>query len=184
LVYGAIRHSQWRTGQHDRAEARPRLGGPAWPGGVSSSIIHLLPLGSYLGDLDDSCALSDPAAQEMMGRWLYLLLLEKPVNGVNTRAWWAIAQFLQLNWYYATAPPAIHVEETFEAGSQETGDREKLGRNDARFRKPLAHPTSCPLHIPQANSTESVHKIEGRSRVRSSHNFGWNWLECCGVWWR
>jgi len=70
LVYGAIRHSQWRTGQHDRAEARPRLGGPAWPGGVRSSIVHLLPLGSYLGDLDDSCALSDPAAQEMMGRWL------------------------------------------------------------------------------------------------------------------
>jgi len=70
LVYGAMRHSQWRTGQHDRAEARPRLGGPAWPGGVRSSIVHLLPLGSYLGDLDDSCALSDPAAQEMMGRWL------------------------------------------------------------------------------------------------------------------
>ena len=69
LVYGAVRHSQWRTGRHDRAEARPRLGGPAWPGGVSSSIIHLLPIGSYLGDLDDSCALSDPAAQEiMMGR--------------------------------------------------------------------------------------------------------------------
>ncbi|TLY28217.1 MAG: hypothetical protein E6K63_08905 [Nitrospirae bacterium] len=137
LVYGAIRHSQWRTGQHDRAEARPRLDGPAWPGGVRSCIIRLLPLRSYLRDLDDSCALSDPTAHGMTGCRVYLLLFDKRVNGVKTRAWRAIAQFLELNAHFDTAPPAIHQEDPSEAGSQEIGDREKLGRNDARFRKPF-----------------------------------------------
>lgn len=49
-------HSQWRIGQHDRRETRPRIGGPDGPGGVASSIITLLSLVKSPGDLDDSRA--------------------------------------------------------------------------------------------------------------------------------
>lgn len=41
----------------------------------------------------------------MMGRLLYLLLFEKRVNGVKTRAWRATGQLLSLNAHYDTAPP-------------------------------------------------------------------------------
>jgi hypothetical protein len=37
-----IRHDQWETGQHDRRETRPRIGGPDGPGGVASLISTLL----------------------------------------------------------------------------------------------------------------------------------------------